>query len=76
MEGQEFLKNFALQFDDTEPDNIKLETNFKDIEEWSSLTALAVMAMADEEYNVKLTAADFRSSATVADIFNLIKSRS
>jgi len=76
MDEQQFLKNFSLQFDDTDADEIKLDTNFKELEEWGSLTALSVMAMADEEYSVKLTAADFRDSNTLQDIFNLIKSRS
>ncbi len=75
MEVNEFIANFALQFDETEPEEFSLTTNFKDLDEWSSLTALSIMAMADEHYGVKLTAEDFKSSNTLADIFELLKAR-
>lgn len=75
MDANEFLENFALQFDETEPEDITLATNFKDLDEWSSLTALSIIAMVDEQYNGKLSAEDFKNSATVGDIFELLKSR-
>ena len=68
-----FLKHFAAQFEDTEVSLITLETLFRDLEEWNSLIALSLIAMADEEYQVKLTGDDIRASKTVADIFEVIK---
>lgn len=41
------------------------ETKFKELEEWSSLTALSVIAMIDEEYDVKIKGDDVRNSQTV-----------
>jgi len=49
-----FIKHFAAQFDETEASEFTQNTVFKDLEEWSSLLALSVIAMADEEYKVKL----------------------
>ena len=76
MDENKFIESFAAQFDETDPELITLDTNFKDLEEWSSLTALSVMAMADEEYDVKLKPDDFKNSNTVTDLFELIKTRS
>lgn len=71
----EFIVNFADQFEDTDVSEIKAETVFKDLDEWSSLIALSVIAMVDEEYDVTLKGDDIRNSATVEDLFNIVKSR-
>lgn len=75
MELKDFIANFADQFDDTDASEIKAETVFKELDEWSSLIALSVIAMADEEYDVTINGDDIRSSNTVEDLFNIIKSR-
>lgn len=72
MEIKEFIENFANQFDETDPSEITAETKFKELEEWSSLTALSIIAMADEEYDITLKGDDIRNSETVEDIFNII----
>ena len=75
MELNEFIENFADQFDDTDASEIKAETEFKELDEWSSLIALSVIAMVDEEYDITIKGDDIRNSKTVEDLFNIIKSR-
>lgn len=75
MEIKEFVENFANQFDDTDPAEIKVDTKFHDLEEWSSLTALSIIAMVDEEYDVTLKGDDIRNAVTVEDLFNTVKSK-
>lgn len=75
MKMEEFLENFAEQFEETDSALIKPETEFKNINEWSSMLALFVIAMADESYNVKLKGEDIRNAITVEDLYNVIKSR-
>ncbi len=75
MDSLDFVENFAEQFDETDTSGFTLETNFKDLEEWSSMTALSIIAMADDAYNVKLTGDEIRSSQTIQDIYNIIKSK-
>lgn len=70
-----FIQNFADQFDD-EPEGLGLDTAFRDLDGWSSLVALSIMAMCDEEYDVILSANEMENSNTVADIFTIVKSRS
>ncbi|MNJ95551.1 hypothetical protein D3C87_132640 [compost metagenome] len=75
MEEQKFIINFSKQFDETDPELIEFNTKFRDLDEWSSLTALSVMAMSDEQYGVSLTAEDLGKSTTLADIYRIIKSK-
>jgi len=60
MELKDFIQNFADQFDDTDASEFTPETNFKQLEEWSSLMALSIISMVDEEYNVRMTGNDIR----------------
>ena len=50
MKLNEFIENFANQFDDTDVSEITAATEFKALDEWSSLVALSIIAMVDEEY--------------------------
>jgi len=75
MEIQGFIENFADQFDDTDVLELKPETVFKELEEWSSLIALSVIAMADEEYEVELKGDDIRNSNTIQDLFEVVKNK-
>lgn len=75
MDKGEFVKNFAYQFFDTNISEFTIDTSFRNIEEWGSLTALTIIAMVDEIYNVKLTGDDIRKSNTIEDIYNIVKSR-
>ena len=75
MEIKEFVGKFAEQFDDTDSSEITATTVFHDLDEWSSLTALSVIAMVDEEYDVALKGDDIRKAVTVEDLFNTVKSK-
>ena len=75
MDINTFIDNFASQFDDTPVDQIKPETKFRDLDEWSSLIALSIIAMVDEEYEVTLKGDDIKSAQTVQDIFNAVAAK-
>lgn len=75
MELKGFIENFAAQFDDTDESEFKAETVFKEMDEWSSLIALSVIAMIDEEYDVTIKGDDIRNSNTIEDLFNAVKAK-
>lgn len=75
MELNEFIKNFADQFDETDASEIKAETVFHDLDEWSSLIALSLIAMIDEEYDITIKGDEMRSAVTVEDLFNIVKAK-
>ena len=75
MQKEDFLVNFANQFDDTDPSEITLKTVYKDFDEWSSLLSLSIIAMCDEEYGVKVTGDDIKNTTTVDDLYTLVLNR-
>ena len=75
MEIKEFVQNFADQFDETDASVFTPETRFRDLEEWSSLIGLSIIAMVDEEYDVTLKGDDIKSSNTIQDIFDKVQAK-
>ena len=75
MELKNFIRNFASQFEETEMGDFFNSTQFKNLTEWSSLIALSVIAMIDEEYKVTIKGDDIRNSTTIEDLFNIVKSK-
>ncbi|MDR0603147.1 MAG: acyl carrier protein [Bacteroidales bacterium] len=75
MDIKEFVENFASQFEETGSNEFSPVTEFKTLEEWSSLIALSIIAMVDEEYEVKVKGDDIRNSTTIEDLYNIVKSR-
>lgn len=75
MEIKDFVENFANQFDDTDASEIQAGTNFRDLDEWSSLVALSIIAMVDEEYEVTLKGDDIKNATTVQDLFETVKAK-
>ena len=72
---EEFVELFAEQFDETDASEIKASTVFHDLEEYSSLIALSIIAMVDEEFDVALKGDDMRSAVTVEDLFNTVQAK-
>jgi acyl carrier protein len=75
MTLDEFVAKFAEEFDETPAEEFKAETVFKDLDEWGSLTALSIISMVDEEYDKRVTGADFRSVSTIEELYNLVESK-
>ena len=75
MDIDYFIQNFADQFEDTDPNDIKASTVFHELDEYSSLIALSIIAMVDEEYDVQLKGDDMRAAITVEDLFNIVRSK-
>jgi len=75
MELQEFITNFANQFEETDSSVFTKDTVFKNLDELSSLMALSIIAMCDEAYDITLKGDDISNSNTIEDLFNLVKSR-
>jgi acyl carrier protein len=53
--------------------NITLNTKFRNLENWDSLSFLSILAMLDEEYDVVIEGNDFRKLVTIEDLINEIK---
>ncbi|MBQ4507701.1 MAG: acyl carrier protein [Paludibacteraceae bacterium] len=75
MDLQEFVAHFAEQFEETDASVFTPQTKYHELEEWSSLIGLSIIAMVDEEYDVAIKGNDVKSSVTIEDLFNIVKER-
>ena len=72
MTLDEFVKAFAAEFDDTPEEQFTPETNYRELDEWSSLTALSIISMIDDQMDVQITGANLRSCKTIGDLYNVV----
>ena len=75
MELKDFIEKFANLLDDTDVSAIQADTAYQELEEWSSLTAMGIIAMARTEYGKKVTGIEIRKCKTVEQLFHLIASK-
>ena len=71
----DFIALFAEQFDDTDPSEFTATTVFHNLDEWSSLIGLSVIAMIDEEFDVTVKGDEMHSAVTIEDLFNIVKAK-
>lgn len=74
MNTENFVQNFIDQFDEVPNVDVTEKTKFRELDSWSSLIALSVMAMIDEEYDVQIKADEMRSAETIEDLIKIIES--
>ena len=75
MDIKEFIEFFADELDETPIEELTPDTDFKGLEEWSSLVALSIIAMIEDNYEKEVTGEDLRSSSTIQDLFELVKNK-
>lgn len=75
MEIKEFIEKFAEAVEVEAPETLTPETNFREIDEWSSLAALSVIALADEEFDVELSGNEMRKANTIQELFDIISNK-
>ena len=76
MELNDFIKNFAYQFDDTDESEIMADTHFRELDEWCSMIGLSVLNMIDKKCGVKLTFDEMKGANTVEELYKLVLSKS
>ena len=74
MRTENFIQNFIDQFEEKPNVDVTLQTKFRELDDWSSLVALGVMAMIDEEYDVQIKADEMRSAETIEDLIRIVES--
>ncbi len=75
MEIKDFIEKFAEIFDDIDVATLAPDTKFRELNEWSSLSALGVIALADEEFGIELNGTEMRGANTIQELFDLITSK-
>lgn len=71
----QFTSTLESEFDELEPGTLKPDTDFRDLDDWSSMHALIIIALIETEYDVSITGEDLSSIKTVAELYEIVKSR-
>jgi acyl carrier protein len=71
----EFITNFQEILEDTEIQEINKNVDFKNLDEWDSMTTLMLIAMVDEKYEKQINGKDIEESITLENLFNRIQSK-
>jgi len=75
MELGDFIKKVSEQYEDAEDVEFKPETEYKKLEQWSSITALSIIAMIDEEYSISIKGNDIQNSNTLEELYKVCQSK-
>lgn len=75
MDLQDFIEKLRYLFEDTAPEKITVDTYFQELDEWSSLTALSIIAMVKTEYGYNITGKEIRSCDTVSELFDFVQNK-
>ena len=71
MTINEFIEKLAEAIEIEDLSNISSETKFRELDEWSSLAALSVISMFEDELEKELPIPAFKKAQTIKDLFEL-----
>lgn len=75
MEIRTFIALLADLFDDTLEESLSPGTVIRDLDEYSSIIMLSIIAMIDDEFGVVLTGKEVKASVTIQDLFNTLQAK-
>lgn len=70
MTINEFIEKFAEAVEVEDVSTLSANTEFRNLEEWSSLAYLSVIALMDEEFDVQIEMEDFKKLKTIQEVFD------
>ena len=73
MDIQNFIEKFAEMLEIEDVDSLTTETEFRDLDEWSSISVMEFIAFADENYGKQIGDVHIKSCQTIQDLYNLMK---
>lgn len=73
MDVQNFIEKFAEMLEIEDVDSLTPETEFRDLDEWSSISVMELIALADEVYGKQIGDVHIKPCQTIQDLFNLMK---
>jgi len=75
MNIQELITYIEEEFDEIEKGTIHSESSIREIEGWSSMHALILIALVDNHYDILLTGEELKNAVTIKDLHEVILKR-
>ena len=73
MDIKDFISKFAEMLEIEDVDSLTPETEFRELDEWSSISVMEFIAFADENYGKQIGDVHIKSCQTIQDLYNLMK---
>lgn len=70
MNIKDFIKVFAEAIEVEDVESLTAETEFHELEEWSSLSVMLVIAFFDEMFDKHVGDIEIRKAVTIQDLYN------
>lgn len=71
MEIKEFIEKLAEQIEVEDVETLKPETEFRNLEEWSSLSVMIIIAFYDDEFDKQIGETAINECTTIEDLYKL-----
>ncbi len=71
MTIQEFITKFAEAVEIEDVASLEGDTPFRELDEWSSLAVMILIAFYDDEFQKQIGEKEIRQAQTIEDLYNL-----
>ena len=71
MTIQEFITKFAEAVEIEDVASLEGDTPFRELDEWSSLAVMILIAFYDDEFQKQIGEKEIRHAQTIEDLYNL-----
>lgn len=75
MSHQEFMEIVREQFLDEDPQAIQIDSQYRSLASWDSLTSMAIVVALEEKYGVQIEGADIKKMNTFSDLYDYVAAR-
>jgi acyl carrier protein len=73
MDKDKFLSGLKVQFEEADAVKLTIETKFKDLDTWDSLTRFSIIAFVEDDYNLILKNEDLNNFESPLVLFEYIR---
>lgn len=70
MEINDFIEKFADAIEVEDVESLEAGTEFRQLEEWSSLSVMLLIAFFDEEFEKEISEKDIKACTTIQDLYD------
>lgn len=71
MDLKEFIEKFAEVIEVEDVESLHGDTDFRDLDEWSSLSVMLLVAFFDEEFEKEIGDSAIKEYSTIEDLYKI-----
>jgi acyl carrier protein len=71
MDIKDFIEKFAEQVEVEDVEALTADTKFHELDEWSSLSVMMLVAFFDEEFDKEIGDKEIKACQTIQDLYNI-----